>query len=146
MSQTHKCKYMGNEQYPGENPPNYLYKWDGENGGWRLYTNDKPFEGSGHSWACSCNWCSEPLPVIDIVPKLDPLKAHRCEAMIRGEWAHNQGCETPAEYHCYAVIWDGHTWNTMNGDEVIGRRTPVCNYCLVKLHDPKGFRNKVIIQ
>ncbi len=145
MSQTHKCKYMGNDQFPEGNQPNYSYKWDGESGGWRLYTSDKPIESNAYSWVCDCQWCNEPLPVINIVPKLDPIRGHRCDHMIRSEWAHNQ-CHDPADYRCLAVIWDGYTWNLMNGDEIVSRRMPVCNYCRDVLPNPKGFRNKVVIQ
>lgn len=156
----HCCKYMGNDQYPGENPPNYCYKWDGQEGGWRLHSNDAPLEGSP-TWQQQCNWCSDRFPVIDLMPKLDPLKGHRCEEMIRGEWNTNQCYGIQGEYDdeddfapppsakpalaCFAVIWDGFSWNMMNDEEVTGTRLRECPYCRQALRDPRTFKNKVVI-
>lgn len=168
MKNTHKCKYMNNDQFPNGQNPNYVYKWTGDEAGWQLFTNDKPITGNSYSWVCNCNWCSEALEVIDLLPPLDQYRGHRCNQIIQHEWRHKQ-CESegfddddgfddgggdddeqqPVAHQktmcCFAIIWDGYAWNMMNGDEVISKRLRECPHCCKILKDPRLFQNKVEI-
>jgi hypothetical protein len=163
---THVCKYMNNGQGP---QTNYVYKWTGDVAGWQLLSDDKPVQGKGYSWVCSCNWCGERLPVLETAPPLDYQKTHRCHKLVHHEWRSKQYSENnlgveedffdedeeevevknvqakQQETFCFYIAWDGFAWNMMNGDEVTEKRLKYCPHCEDRLPDPRMFRNKVEI-
>lgn len=153
----HVCSYMTDDNF------SYIYKWTGDEAGWRLFSNDEPIMSSSSAWVHKCGWCTQPLPVIDTMPPNDLRRKHRCEAMIRNEWYHNQVGLVVLNQHQnedeqplapiqldivrsnFLLNWDGFMWNSMNNDEILARRLQRCPYCNSTLEDPRKFNNKVEI-